>query len=228
MSQPSCSVTEAVESRISCRAFLDKPVAAAMVSEILSIARQAPSGGNLQPWRVYALAGERLEAFRTLIRARMAEHPRGEGAEYDVYPRELDEPYRSRRFKCGEDLYATIGIAREDKPGRLRQFARNYRFFDAPVGLFFCIDRQMGPPQWSDLGMYMQTVMLLARERGLHTCPQEAWTVWHRAIMEFLGMPPELMVFSGMALGYMDEAHAVNTLRTERESLDGFASLEGW
>ena len=113
-------------------------------------------------------------------------HPRGEGSEYDIYPPDLWDPYRSRRYKCGEDLYATIGVAREDKLGRLRQFARNYQFFGAPVGLFFCIDRRLGPPQWSDLGMYMQSVMLLAREHGLHTCAQEAWSVWHRTVGEFL------------------------------------------
>ena len=221
------NVTEAVATRISCRRFLAEPVPAQTVRDILDVARKAPSGGNLQPWYVYVLAGAPLAAFKALIRSRLQDHPRGEGAEYDVYPPNLHEPYRSRRYQCGEDLYATIGVAREDKPARLRQFARNYEFFGAPVALFFCIDRRMGAPQWSDLGMYMQTVMLLARERGLHTCAQEAWTSWHRSVTEFLDLPAEQMLFSGMALGYMDETHPINTLRTDREPLDAFATFRG-
>ena len=125
-------------------------------------------------------------------------------------------------------MYATIGVPREDKPARVRQFARNYGFFGAPVGMFFCIDRQMGPPQWADLGMYMQSVMLLAREHGLHTCPQEAWAVWHEAVAEFLVLPSALILFSGMALGYRDETAPINTLRTDRASLEEFATLQGF
>lgn len=222
------NVTDALASRMSCRAFLPTPVPEATVRGILDAARQSPSGGNLQPWRVYALAGAPLEQFVALIRSRLPTHPRGEGSEYDIYPTGLWEPYRSRRFKCGEDLYATIGVARDDKPGRLRQFARNFEFFGAPVGLFFCLDRRMGPPQWSDVGMYMQSVMLLARAHGLHTCAQEAWSAWYRSVGEFLGLPPELMLFSGMALGYRDESAPINRLRTDRAPLEEFAELRGF
>ena len=222
------NVSEAVASRISCRAFLDTPVPEATVRAILDSARRAPSGGNLQPWRVYALAGGPLADLVARVRSKLPTEPRGEGSEYDVYPPGLCEPYRSRRFKCGEDMYATIGVAREDKFGRLLQFARNYEFFGAPVGLFFCVDRRLGPPQWSDVGMYMQTVMLLAREHGLHTCAQEAWSAWHRTVGEFLGLPAELMLFSGMALGFADPAHPINTLRTERAPLAEFAELRGF
>jgi nitroreductase len=158
----------------------------------------------------------------------MPANPRGEGSEYDIYPADLWEPYRARRFKCGEDLYATIGVTRDDKFGRLLQFARNFEFFGAPVGLFFCLDRRMGPPQWSDVGMYMQSVMLIAREHGLHTCAQEAWSVWHRTVGEFLALPPELMLFSGMALGYRDEAAPINRLRTDRAPLEEIALLRGF
>jgi nitroreductase len=222
------NVSEAVASRISCRAFLGTPVPAATVRAILDAARQAPSGGNLQPWRVYALAGAPLQDLVALIRTRLPVQPRGDGSEYDIYPPGLVEPYRSRRFKCGEDMYATIGIARDDRFGRLLQFARNFEFFGAPVGLFFCLDRRLGPPQWSDVGMYMQTVMLLAREHGLHTCAQEAWSVWHKTVGEFLELPPELMLFSGMALGHADPNHPLNTLRTDRAPLEEFACFRGF
>ena len=222
------NVTDAVASRMSCRAFLPTPVPEATVRAILDAARQAPSGGNLQPWRVHALAGEPLQELLSRVRAMIRTHPRGEGAEYEIYPTGLWEPYRTRRFKCGEDMYATIGVSREDKLARLLQFARNYEFFGAPVGLFFCLDRRMGPPQWSDVGMYMQTVMLLAREHGLHTCAQEAWSVWYRTVGEFLRLSPELMLFSGMALGYRDDSAPINTLKTDRAPLEEIAELHGF
>jgi nitroreductase len=222
------NVTEAIDSRMSCRAFLNKPVPFAVVHSILEIAKRAPSGGNLQPWHVHALTGAPLREFLALIRARLPMTPRGEGSEYDVYPKEITEPYRSRRFQCGEDLYATIGVPREDKPARLNQFARNYELFGAPVVLFFAIDRQMGFGQWADLGMYMQNVMLLAREKGLHTCAQEAWAVWHKQIAAFLSFPPNLMFFCGMALGYGDDDAPINRLRTDRAALSEFATLRGW
>ena len=222
------NVSEALASRMSCRAFLPTPVPEATVRAILDGAKQAPSGGNLQPWRVYAVTGAPLAELVATVRARIRTQPRGDGSEYEIYPTGLWEPYRSRRFKCGEDMYATIGVAREDKLARLLQFARNYEFFGAPVGLFFCLDRRMGPPQWSDLGMYMQSVMLLAREHGLHTCAQEAWSVWYRTVGEYLQLPPELMLFSGMALGYRDESAPINSLRTDRAPLEEFAELRGF
>ena len=222
------NVSYAVDSRISCRAFLDKPVPKQTLLAILESAKRAPSGGNLQPWLVHALTGQPLEQFRAAIRGKLSLLPVGEGTEYTIYPADLQDPYRARRFKCGEDLYATIGIPRDNRPARLQQFARNYEFFGAPVGLFFCVDRRMGQDQWADLGMFMQTVMLLAREHGLHTCPQEAWAIWHKTIAEFLRLPPEVMLFSGMALGYMDESAPINSLRTERAAFEEFATLHGF
>jgi nitroreductase len=221
------NVTEAIDTRMSCRAFLRKPVPGATMRAILDAAKRAPSGGNLQPWHVYVLAGQPLQEFLTGIGQKLLSQPRGEGAEYDVYPKDLTDPYRSRRFKCGEDMYATINVPRDDKAARLRQFARNYALFDAPVALFFAIDRQMGVGQWADLGMFMQSIMLLAREHGLHTCAQESWAVWHKTVASFLGMPPEQMLFCGMALGYKDEAAPINTLRTERAPLAEFATIRG-
>lgn len=221
-------VSEALKSRITCRAFLSTPVREETIREIISAASRAPSGGNLQPWHVWALAGTRLEALRALIRERMKTDPFGEGAEYKIYPEGLKEPYRSRRFKCGEDMYALVGIPRENKPARLKQFAHNYDFFGAPVGLFFAIDRTMGQDQWADLGMFMQSIMLMAREKGLHTAAQEAWAIWHKTLQAFLPIPEEQMFFCGMALGHMDQAHPINRLRTERANLDEFARFEGF
>jgi nitroreductase len=221
-------VCDAVASRFSCRAFLPTPVPLATVREILTRAARAPSGGNLQPWRVHALAGAVLEDLKARIRPHAPSNPRGEGAEYQVYPSPLKEPYHSRRFQVGADLYRAIGIPREDRPARYRQYARNFEFFGAPIGLLFTIDRSMGPPQWSDLGMYIQTVMLLARAYGLDTCSIEAWTHWHKTASAFLALPPEEMVFCGMALGYGDPAARINDWRSTRETLDGFAVFCGF
>ncbi len=223
------NVSEAVGSRMSCRAFLDTPIPAETVRAILDAARRTPSGGNLQPWHVYALAGEPLAELKATVRGVVLANPLGDGShEYDIYPPGLGEPYRTRRFKAGEDLYATIGIARDDKMSRLLQLARNFDFFGAPVGLFFYLDRSLGPPQWSDVGMYMQSVMLLAREHGLHTCAQEIWSRLPTTIGRLLEVPPSLLLFSGMALGFADTTHAINALRTERAPLNEFSILKGF
>src|SRR5690606_6009015 len=151
-------VSEALATRISARAFLDKPVPKEIVLKILEGAARAPSGGNLQPWHVWVIAGDEMKRFKALIAEKLKTNPAGEETEYHIYPPNLKEPYRSRRYKCGEDLYATINIPRENKPARLMQLAKNYQFFGAPVGLFFAIDRDMQQGQWADLGMYMQSI----------------------------------------------------------------------
>ena len=222
------NVTEAIKSRRSIRAFLSKPVPESVVLEILHLARCAPSGGNLQPWHVYVMAGEVRDGLVESVTAQLAEKPMGEGAEYEIYPPRLVEPYRSRRYQCGEDLYATLGIAREDRAGRLRHLQRNFRFFDAPIGMIFTIHRRMEPGQWADVGMFLENIMLLARERGLDTCPQEAWAMWHQTIREYLALSPEEMVFCGMALGYADPDAPVNMLRTDRAGVEEFASFHGF
>ena len=217
-------VTEAVGRRISVRAFKPDTPPSATIREILEAAARAPSGGNLQPWRVYALAGEALAG----LKAKVAANPFGEEAEYDVYPPNLWDPFRTRRFVNGEDLYASIGIPREDKPARLRQLARNGELFGAPVGLFFALDRKLGPPQWSDVGMYMQTVMLLAVERGLDTCPQEYWARYPKTLAETLGLDDDHMIFSGMALGWRDDSHPINGWRSARDPFDTWAEMRGF
>lgn len=218
------NVTEAVAKRTSIRAFKPDTPPAAVIREILELAARAPSGGNLQPWRVHALAGEPLAE----LKARAAANPLGETPEYDVYPPSLWDPFRTRRFQNGEDLYAAIGIPREDRPARLRQLARNGELFGAPVGLFFCLDRKLGSPQWSDLGMYMQTVMLLATERGLDTCAQEYWARYPKLVGDLLGLPEDHMLFSGMAVGWRDDAHPINTLRSARDPFEAWGELRGF
>jgi len=218
------NVADAVAARVSIRAFKPDPVPGALVRSILEAAARAPSGGNLQPWRVYALAGEPLAELKRQVAA----SPFGETPEYDVYPPNLWDPLRTRRFECGEDLYATIGIPRDDKPARLRQLARNGELFGAPVGLFFCLDRKVGPPQWADVGMFMQTVMLLAVEHGLGTCAQEYWARYHETVAKAVGLPDDHMLFSGMALGYPDETAPINSLRTRRDPFEVWGEMKGF
>lgn len=221
------SVGEAVAARYSARAFLDRPVERACIEDILTRAARAPSGGNLQPWHVDVVAGAPLAELKAKVRASLIAEPRGEGTEFPVYPPALGEPWRGRRFRVGEQLYASIGIPREDRPARLAQFARNFEAFGAPVVLFFSIPRGFGPPQWVHLGMFMQTVMLLAAERGLATCPQEAWALVHKTVGACLALPAERMLYCGMALGWPDETQPVNRWRSPREPLSGYASFAG-
>ena len=224
----STSVTDCVLSRRSTRAFLPTPVSKDVVLDILETARRSPSGSNVQPWFVDVLAGDALSALREKVRASMSENPKGEGAEYELYPKDMDDLYRGRRFKCGEDLYASIGVPREDKFARLLQFARNYELFDAPCGLFFSIDRSFGSAQWAHLGMFMQTVMLLAQEKGLATCAQEAWMGFYKTVGAHLQLPGERMLYCGMALGFADPEAPINGFVTERAEVSDFATLQGF
>jgi nitroreductase len=221
------NVTEAVRTRRSVRAFLDTPVSGALLREVVELAARSASGGNLQPWRLYVLGGEPLAQFKAIMQKRLTVGPTSDPADYDIYPPDLWEPYRSERYVVGEEMYALLGTPRTDKAGRLRQFARNFQFFDAPAALFCYVDRRMGRPQWSDLGMYLQTLMLLLRELGLDSCAQECWSVYPRTVAEFLQPPDELMLFCGMAIGYADEQAPVNRLRTRRLPLDQFAQFRG-
>lgn len=221
------NVSEAVRTRRSVRAFLDTPVDGAMLREVLTSAARAASGGNLQPWRLFVVGGEPLAAMKSRMRERIYEQPASEPLDYEIYPPDLWEPYRSERFVVGEELYALLGIPRADKIGRMRQFQRNFEFFGAPAALFCYVDRRMGRPQWSDLGMYLQTVMLLLRERGLDSCAQECWSVYPKTVAAFLNPPEELMLFCGMAIGFADALAPVNQLETRRLPLDAFASFRG-
>ena len=211
-------VSEAVARRKSIRQFLPDPVDDEVIRTLLERAARAPSGGNVQPWRIYVVNGEATQRFREFI----VDQPT-QPTEYDIYPSNLWEPYRSNRFRIGEQMYATIGIERDDKAGRIAQFAKNADFFGAPAALFCFIDRRMGPPQWSDLGMFLQTFMLLAQEAGIDTCPQEFWSVHHAAVREFCNAPAEELLFSGMAIGHADWDAPINSLQSERMPIDEWA-----
>jgi len=209
------NIETAVLARRSVRAFLDTDVDASVLRRVLGNALRAPSGGNLQPWQLHVVTGGRLQELKALMRQVAAQGTR-EPAEYDIYPNELGTPYRDRRFAIGESMYATLGIPREDRAARHRWFARNFEFFGAPVGLFCTIDRQMGPPQWSDLGMLLQTVMLLLTAEGLASCAQECWALYPQTVGRFLELPQEQMLFAGMAIGHEDRSHPVNSLQSPR------------
>ncbi len=220
------NVADAVARRSSTRDFLPTPVPGELIRRVLAAASRAPSGGNVQPWHVDVVAGEPMERLKALMRERIAAGAR-EATEYDIYPKELVAPYRDYRFQLGEEMYATMGIPREDKAARLRWFARNYEFFGAPMALFMSVDRRMGPPQWSDMGMFLQTVMLLLQEEGVDSCAQEAWSTWPQTIGQFIDLPPERMLFCGMSIGHRNPDHPVNSLRSRRAPLEAFARFHG-
>lgn len=222
------SVTDAVLARHSVRAFLGRPVSAELVRDIIDVARHAPSGGNLQPWKLAVMAGEDLKRLKSAVRGSLMHNPKGEGPEHPVYPNLLQEPYDSRRRKCGEDLYASIGIARDNKPDRLMQFARNFEFFGAPVGVIVLLDRTMGSAQWTDLGIFLQSLLLVAHERGLATCAQAAWAAMHKTVRAHLGLSDQQIVVCGISLGYADPAHPINMMITERAPLGEIAELRGF
>ncbi len=221
-------VYQAVDQRASVRAFTDQDVDHTVIERVLRSASRSPSGGNLQPWRLYVLTGEPLATVKRRVGQRVAGGDVPDSPEYPIYPAGLTSPYRERRYGCGEQLYAALGIPREDKGGRLRQFAHNFEFFGAPVGAFCYIDRQMGSPQWSDVGMYLQTVMLLLEAEGLSSCAQEAWSMYHRTVGEVVAPPDELMLFCGMAIGYRDREHPANGMRMGRAPMEETVSFLGW
>lgn len=221
-------VSEALTTRRTCRAFLSKPVPAETIRAIVDGAHQAPSGGNVQPWRVWALAGRELDDLTALVGRKMGQGLFGDGStEYEIYPQNMKEPYASRVSRNAETVYNSIGVARTDQIGRARHNLRSYEFFGAPAAFFFAIDRSFNQGQWADLGMFMQSMMLLAREHGLHTAALESWAYWHRTVSEHLGIPPELMLFCGMALGHMDESHPVNGPRVGRAPVEEIATFLG-
>ena len=217
-------VDEVIRGRRSVRAFLSTPVPRETLLEILDVAARAPSGTNTQPWKVTVITGSKKEDLsRDLIETALNPARDAEQAqEYSYYPEKWVHPYIDRRRKVGYDLYSLLEIPKGDKEGMNRQFARNYAFFDAPVGLFFTIDRILGQGSWLDYGMFLQNVMIAARARGLDTCPQAAFAKYHRIVARHLEIPDTEMLLCGMALGYEDTTRVENTLRTEREPASEF------
>ena len=221
------TVDQAICSRRSIRAFLPTPVAAADIAALLEVAARAPSGTNTQPWKVYVCTGARKERLsQAIIDAYLDPVRAAENVEeYNYYPVKWFSPYIDRRRKVGWDLYALLGLGRDNKAGMQAQHARNYRFFDAPVGLMFTIDRQLEKGSWLDYGMFLQNVMVAARGRGLDTCPQAAFSQFHRIISDVLEIPDNEQVVCGMALGYADLSKIENSLVTEREPVAGFVKF---
>ncbi len=222
------NVTEAVTSRRSVREFLDRPVDAAVLRRVLETAQRAPSGGNTQPWNATVLTGDPLAK----LLAKVAEVlPLGSAAhkpEYPIYPPELHGAYAERRFGIGEALYAALDIPRENKLARLMWFARNFRAFEAPVLMLIHTPKYMGPPQWSDIGMWLQSIMLLLREAGLDSCGQEAWAIYSAQIRECVAIPDDHIFFTGLAIGWRDPAAVVNNFPVPRAKLDESVRWEGF
>lgn len=209
-------VSEAVSSRISIRSFEAKEISNNLIEKLLKKAFRSPSGGNLQPWKIYVINGESMKKFLKFVQ----EWKEPETQAYDIYPPKLKEPYRTYRYELGEQMYSLLGIPREDKEARINQVLKNFEFFGAPCGLFCFIDKKMGPPQWSDLGMFLQTFMLLAREAGLDTCAQEAWSLKHNSVSSYVKASPDDMLFCGMAIGYGDKNADINQLRSQRKPFE--------
>jgi len=224
--ESTAAVDAAITSRRSIRAFLPTPVPRATVEQILAVASRAPSGTNTQPWQVHVLTGASLAELSRRIRTAFddPEERARHTEEYDYYPAQWVSPYIDRRRKVGWDLYSLLQIGKADKQRMHEQHGRNYGFFDAPVGLIFTIDRIMGTGSMLDYGMFLQSVMVAARARGLDTCAQAAFTQFHRVIEDFLGLDAaKQMVVCGMSLGHADPDRIENSLVTEREPVAGFA-----
>ena len=222
-------VFDALRARHSVRAFTRQEVPRELLLDLLDQARRAPSGGNLQPWKLYVLAGPARERLTGAIREKIAQNAAvaltGEGAEYQIYPPDLPEPYAARRARVGIQLYESVRIGRGERAARLQQLARNYEFFGASVGMIVTVERCMQPGQYTDLGLFMQSLALLAVEHGLGTCMQESWANWPVTIRALLGVPETELVFCGISLGYPDGAHPINAYRTERADFAEFGRL---
>ena len=214
-------ISEAVLKRSSIRAFLDTPIDNQIIEDLLCQASRSPSGGNLQPWKIVVINNQSMKDFLDFQNS----WDKPEAPSYDIYPSGLKEPYRTSRYELGEQMYSLLGIARDDKEGRLLQVMENFKFFGAPAALFCFVDKQMGPPQWSDLGMFLQTFMLLAQEKGIDTCAQEAWSIKNDSVCEFVDADEQDILFCAVAIGYQDKNALINQLQSKRRPLHQWAKF---
>lgn len=220
-------VDDAITSRRSVRAFLPTPVEESVIRDILTVAARAPSGTNMQPWRTYVATGKTLKAIADAVLKSGIRAEKAKWDEYKYYPDQFFEPYYSRRRKVGFDLYGCLGIGKRDVDQMRAQHDRNFVFFDAPVGMIFTIDRRLNQGSWIDYGMFLENIMIAARARGLHTCPQAAFAPYHNQLRPVLDISPEEIVVCGMALGYEDTTKPENKLRTDRAPLEEWVTFKG-
>ncbi len=222
------NVTRAIQSRRSVRAFLDQPVDKDTLTNVLEQAQRAPSGGNTQPWNAVVVTGDALAEITAAIKAKAAQAPMGEDMEYAIYPQGLDDRYEAQRRAVGEAMYQGLGIPKEDKMARIQWLTNNWESFGAPVQLFTYTKKYMGPPQWSDMGMWLQNVMLLLREAGLDSCAQEIWALYGTYMREVLGIDDSYIFFCGMAIGYRNPEASVNNFEVPRIPIDQAIRWDGW
>ena len=221
-------VLEAIKSRKSIRAFTNKPVPKETIQEILEISQRAPSGTNTQPWHVYVCTGNIRQAITDDVLTLASENKPAKYEDYDYYPSTWKDIHRERRRGVGWGLYGLLGIKKGDRQGSARQGARNFKFFDAPVGLFITVDAYLEKGNWADAGMYVQTIMLAARSFGLHTCPQAAWIQFQGPVFQHLRIPTDQVLITGMCLGYADDKAIENTLVSDREDISNVAHFIGF
>jgi len=221
----STSVSQAVAARHSVRAYLDKPVDPALLRQVLTKALRAPSNSNIQPWQVHLVTGDTLARLKAATADRAIFPPQFDHPAYPIYPDPLSETYKDRRFDCGERQYGARGIDRDDREGRLRYVYGNHQFFGAPAGLFLYAEPACGLSQWADLGIFLQTVMLLLKEEGLDSCAQISWAMVGQTVRQVLRVRPELMLYCGLAIGYADMSDPINQIATPRASFDDVVTI---
>ena len=219
------TVENALRRRKSCRAFLSRTVDRKLLRTIIEQASRSPSNGNLQPWQLFVLTGDALANLKANTRDAITQNQPMSTPEYAVYPKPLKTEFDARRFAIGEDIYRALGIAREDKAGRRAQFGKNALMFNAPVGVFAYIDRSLSYGQWMDLGMFLQSIMLLCEDHGLASCAQGYWTFFHDNVRAATGAPDDLMLACGLAIGFEDNEAPINRVYSARASIDEFATF---